>query len=162
MGGEQAGVDCWYDGEECDLLLRQVSAVGSSSTTISMAIDAICGAIDTVRNGVAVCLGLLLMLVQERRREALPHGVRVEWVEELDAAAGKQRREDRVDGAVDVVQWEHVQQPVGGRVLPGLEQGPRLGRHDGLWDEHAFGPVGRARRVEHHAGLPWVVALKGY
>lgn len=108
MRGEQAGVDCWYDGEECDLFLRHISAVGSNSTAVSMAVDAIRGAIDTVCNGVAVRLGVLLVLVQERRSEALPHGVRVEWVEELDAAAREQRREDRVDGAVDVVEREHV------------------------------------------------------
>lgn len=162
MGGEQAGVDCWYDGEECDFFLGQISAIGGSGTAVSMTVDAIRGAIDTVRNGVAVRLGVLLVFVQEWRSEALPHGVCVEWVEKLDAAAREQRCEDRVDSAVDVVEREHVQQPVGGRVLPGLEQGPRLGGHDGLRDEHALGPVGRARRVEHHAGLAWVVAIQGY
>lgn len=54
-----------------------------------------------------------------------------------------------------------MQEAVVWAVLPGLEQAARLGRHDGLWDEDALGPVGRAGRVEHHAGVAAASAVGG-
>ncbi|ROW07898.1 hypothetical protein VMCG_03511 [Cytospora schulzeri] len=140
VGREEAGVDCGHHGEEGDLLLGLLLGGGGGAR---VAIDAVCG---------RRRLGL-----EEGRREALPDGVGVEGVEELDAAAGEERGEDGVDGAVDVVQRQDVQQPVGRGVLPGLEQGAGLGRHDGGGDQDALGPVGGARGVEHHAGRAGVL-----
>lgn len=70
--------------------------------------------------------------------QTFPYCVCVEGVEEFDGAACEEGGEDSVDGAVDVVEGEEVQQVVGGGVFPGLDQGAGLGRHGGLGDEDAF------------------------
>lgn len=52
-----------------------------------------------------------------------------------------------------------MEQAVLGAVLPRLEQAARLRRHDRLRDEHAFGPIGCPRSVEHHTGVANVASL---
>ena len=69
---------------------------------------------------------------EEGGGETLPYGVGVEGEEELDGGAGEQRCEDGVDGAMDVVQWEDMEEMVGWRVVPGFHEGARLCRQDGL------------------------------
>lgn len=80
----------------------------------SMAIDTICAigggvtidAIGTIRcrtvrlDSIPICLD---SLIHKGRCKPLPHGICVEWVQELHAAAGKQWRKNRIDCAVDVV-----------------------------------------------------------
>lgn len=75
---------------------------------------------------------------EEGGGETLPDGVGVEGEHELDGAAGEEGSEDGVDGAVDVVQREHVEEVVGGGVFPGVDEGAGLGGHDGLGDQYAF------------------------
>lgn len=73
-----------------------------------------------------------------RRRETLPDGVGVEREGELDGGAGEERGEDGIDGAVDVVQREDVEEVVARCVLPRVHEGASLCRQGGLWQEDAF------------------------
>lgn len=96
---------------------------------------------------VAVAIGL-----QKWLRESAPDGVGIEREEELDRAAGEERGENGVDGAVDMVEGQDVQEPVARGVLPGRDERAALRRQCGLGQQDALGPVRGARGEEHHAG----------
>lgn len=161
---KEARVDGRDDGEEGDFggWVVAAGAVGGGGGGGGVVVDAVRPvgggvAVHSVRRGsIRIRSGYV---VDERRGKPLPHGICIEGVQEFDAAARKQRRENRIDGPVDVVQRQYVQQAVLRAVLPRLEQAARLRRHGGLWDEHALGPVGCAGRVEHHAGVADVAGV---
>lgn len=50
---------------------------------------------------------------EKRCREALPDSIGVEGEHELDCRASEERRENGIDGAVNVVKWENVEKMVG-------------------------------------------------
>lgn len=60
---------------------------------------------------------------EERVGKTSPDVVGVEGEHEFYGAAGQERGEDGVDGAVDVVEWEKVEEAIFRGVLPGFEEG---------------------------------------
>lgn len=115
-----------------------------------MAVCFVCVAV-AVPVAVSIGSGMAVGLRQEGRCKAFPHRICVERIQELDGAACKQGRQNSVDRPVDVMQRQHMQQVILGRVLPRLQQTPCLRRHDRLGNQHALGPVGRSGGVQHHA-----------
>lgn len=75
---------------------------------------------------------------QVRAGEAGPDGVGVEGEHELDGGAGEERGEERVDGAVDVVKREDVEQMILGRVFPRFNKRAALCCQSGLWQQDSF------------------------
>lgn len=75
---------------------------------------------------------------EKGRGEALPNGLDIEGEEKFDGGAGEEGGEEGVDGAVDVVERQDVEEMVGGGVIPGLHEGVALGGKDGFGKEDSF------------------------
>ena len=82
--------------------------------------------------------------------DPLPHALGIEAGKQLARGAGVERRAQRVEDAVQVMQRQHVQQVVGRAELPGLHERTDLRLEDRVRREDALGLAGRAARVEDH------------
>lgn len=89
MGGEEAAVYCWYDGEECDFW----SGGGKGRRRRRGGFDISCAVGGAVVGG------------EIRHSEAVPYGICIEGKHKLDGRAGEEGRDNRIDGSMDVVQW---------------------------------------------------------
>lgn len=62
----------------------------------------------------------------------------IEGEKEFDSGASEEGGEEGVDGAVDVVEWQDVEEMVCGGVVPGLHERLTLGRQGGFGKEDSF------------------------
>lgn len=74
----------------------------------------------------------------EGRGKSLPNSLDIEGEKEFDGGAGEEGGEEGVDGAVDVVERQDVEEMVCGGVVPGLLKRLTLGRQGGFGKENSF------------------------
>lgn len=92
VAGQEAAVYCGHGGEECDFWFGGFDAICVATRAAVGAVGVVCGKI--------------------WGSEALPYGVCVERKHELDGGTGKKGRDDGVDGSMDVVQRQDVEEVV--------------------------------------------------